>query len=75
MQLVSTLGEKDHVVATVGGYFFDGREKWALPLTLESLNHCVGVRVDGAKYASVARAMRLPESRPRPQARRHSIGN
>ena len=75
MQLVSTLGEKDHVVATVGGYFFDGREKWALPLTLESLNHCVGVRVDGAKYARVARAMRLPESRPRPQARRHSIGN
>ena len=59
LQLVSTLGDMDHVVATVGELLFDPTTERAVPITREALDRCVGVEVDGARYARVGRAVVL----------------
>ena len=59
LQLVSSLGDKDHVVATFGGLLFDPIAKRAVPLTREALDRCVGLEVDGARYVRVGRALML----------------
>ena len=48
-----------NVVATFGGLLFDPTAERAVRLAREALDRCVGVEVDGAKYARVARSLVL----------------
>jgi hypothetical protein len=59
MQLVGSDGAGSHAVATMGGLVFDATESWALPLSRDALDRCVGVHVNGATFSHVARAVRL----------------
>ena len=59
LQLVGSDGAGSHAVATLGSLIFDSAEARALPLSRASLDRCVGVHVNGARFSHVARAVRL----------------
>ena len=59
MQLVGSDGAGTHAVATLGGLIFDAAEARALPLSRAALDHCVGAKLNGARFSHVARAVRL----------------
>jgi len=59
LQLVGSDGAGTHAVATLGSQIFDPAEARALPLSRESLDRCVGARLNGATFSHVARAVRL----------------
>jgi len=59
LQLVGSDGAGTHAVATLRGQIFDPAEARALPLSRESLDRCVGAKLNGATFSHVARAVRL----------------
>ena len=59
LQLVGSDGAGTHAVATLGPLIFDAAEARALPLSRASLDRCVGVLLNGARFSHVARAVRL----------------
>ena len=59
LQLVGSDGAGTHAVATLGGLIFDAAEARTLPLSRAALDHCVGARLNGARFSHVARAVRL----------------
>ena len=52
-------GAGTHAVATLGGLIFDAAEARALPLSRAALDHCVGAKLNGARFSRAARAVRL----------------
>ena len=48
-----------HAVATLGSLIFDAAVARALPLSSAALHHCVGARLNGARFSHVARVVRL----------------
>ena len=73
LQLVGSDGAGTHAVATLGGLIFDAAEARAMPLSRAALDRCVGAQLNGARFAHVARAVRLvPGKRLRKRLRREA---